>query len=150
MGGGRIFLKPSAPLSLMKTYRMSLISAGSISLDSTFKVWVLALHIKGGEKCFKIYKTLQYFRLHLLICLMYQKRDKSIKEWHVASVIFISISKSVSWWPRINRHDKLNSIVLLKRRTRGNSWKNEDFYRRRYTNSFRRYIDRWDIVTNTE
>jgi hypothetical protein len=28
--------KPSAPLSLMKTYRMSLISTGSISLDSTF------------------------------------------------------------------------------------------------------------------
>jgi hypothetical protein len=31
-----IFLKTSAPLSLMTTYRMSLISAGSISLDSTF------------------------------------------------------------------------------------------------------------------
>jgi hypothetical protein len=37
MGVRRIFLKPSAPLSLIKTYRMSLISAGSISLDSTFK-----------------------------------------------------------------------------------------------------------------
>ena len=35
MGGGRIFLKTFRPLSLMKTYRMSLISAGSISLDST-------------------------------------------------------------------------------------------------------------------
>ncbi len=43
------------------------------------------------------------------------------------SVIFISISKSVSWWPRINRHDKLNSIVLWKRRTRRNNWKNERF-----------------------
>ncbi len=36
-GDGRIFLKTFAPLSLMTTYRMSLISAGSISLDSTFK-----------------------------------------------------------------------------------------------------------------
>ncbi len=32
----RFFLKPSATLSLMTAYRMSLISAGSISLDSTF------------------------------------------------------------------------------------------------------------------
>jgi hypothetical protein len=40
MGDGRIFLKKStAPLSLMTTYLMSLISAGSISLDSTFKKW---------------------------------------------------------------------------------------------------------------
>jgi hypothetical protein len=37
MEGGRIFPKTSAPLSLMTTYRMSLISARSISLDSTFK-----------------------------------------------------------------------------------------------------------------
>ncbi len=38
MGGGRIFIKKTAvPLSLMTTFRMSLISAGSISLDSTFK-----------------------------------------------------------------------------------------------------------------
>ncbi len=38
MGDRRIFLKPSTPLSLMTIYRMSLISAGSISLDSTFKL----------------------------------------------------------------------------------------------------------------
>ncbi len=37
-GGGGFFWKPSATLSIMKTYRMSLISAGSISLDSTFKI----------------------------------------------------------------------------------------------------------------
>ncbi len=37
-GGGGIFSqKTSATLSVMTTYRMSLISAGSISLDSTFK-----------------------------------------------------------------------------------------------------------------
>jgi hypothetical protein len=35
MGDERIFFKTTAPLSLMTTYRMSLISAGSISLDST-------------------------------------------------------------------------------------------------------------------
>jgi hypothetical protein len=37
MGDGPIFLKTSAPLSLMTTYRMSLILAGSISLDSTWE-----------------------------------------------------------------------------------------------------------------
>jgi hypothetical protein len=38
MGDGRIFLnKHRASLSLMKTYQMRLISAGYISLDSTFK-----------------------------------------------------------------------------------------------------------------
>ncbi len=36
MGDGRIFLKFSVPLSLVNTYKMNLISAGSISLDSTF------------------------------------------------------------------------------------------------------------------
>ncbi len=37
MGDKGIFLKTSAPFSVMTTYRMSLISAGSISLDSTFR-----------------------------------------------------------------------------------------------------------------
>ena len=36
MGDGRILLKPRRDDSLKKSYRMSLISAGSISLDSTF------------------------------------------------------------------------------------------------------------------
>jgi hypothetical protein len=44
MGGGVIFLKTFSPLSLMKTYRMSLILAGSISLDSTFKPWDRSLY----------------------------------------------------------------------------------------------------------
>ncbi len=38
IGNGRIFLKKtSAPLSSIKAFQMNLISAGSISLDSTFK-----------------------------------------------------------------------------------------------------------------
>jgi hypothetical protein len=39
MGDGRILQKPQpdATIPLKKSYRMSLISAGSISLDSTFK-----------------------------------------------------------------------------------------------------------------
>ncbi len=37
MGDGRIFLKTSALLSLIKTFLMNLISAGPISVDSTFK-----------------------------------------------------------------------------------------------------------------
>jgi hypothetical protein len=37
MGDGPIFLKTSAPPSLMTTYRMNLLSARSILLDSTFK-----------------------------------------------------------------------------------------------------------------
>jgi hypothetical protein len=36
MGNGQIFLKTSAPLSLTKAFRMNLISAGYILLDSTF------------------------------------------------------------------------------------------------------------------
>ncbi len=36
MGNGRIFLKFYTPLSLIKTFRMKLILAGFISLDSTF------------------------------------------------------------------------------------------------------------------
>jgi hypothetical protein len=40
-GGGRIFLKTFLPLSLIKTFQMNLVSAGSILLDSTLKgkVW---------------------------------------------------------------------------------------------------------------
>ncbi len=38
MGEGWIFLKTFEPLSLMMTYQMSLISAGFISLYSTFNV----------------------------------------------------------------------------------------------------------------
>ncbi len=37
MGDGRIFPITSGPLSLINAYRKNLISAGSISLDSTFK-----------------------------------------------------------------------------------------------------------------
>ncbi len=37
MGNGRIFLKISAPLSLINTYKMNLISATTIPLDSTIK-----------------------------------------------------------------------------------------------------------------
>jgi hypothetical protein len=36
-GAGGFFQKTTAPLFLMTTYQMSLISAGSISLDSTYK-----------------------------------------------------------------------------------------------------------------
>jgi hypothetical protein len=38
MGDGRSCLKISAPHSLMTTYRINLISAGSISLDNIFNV----------------------------------------------------------------------------------------------------------------
>jgi hypothetical protein len=38
MEDGQIFLKTSAPLSLIENYRMNLLSAGSISQESTFKV----------------------------------------------------------------------------------------------------------------
>ncbi len=46
MGDRRIFLKNPATLPLTKIYRMSLISTGSILLDSTFKdaqVWYFDL-----------------------------------------------------------------------------------------------------------
>ncbi len=53
MGAGGFFYKASATLPLRKIYRMSLISAGSISLDSTFKyadVWAWQLELPGQEK----------------------------------------------------------------------------------------------------
>ncbi len=37
MGDGEFCKNPDATIPLKKSYRMSLISAGSISLDSTFK-----------------------------------------------------------------------------------------------------------------
>ncbi len=43
MGEGWIFLKNSTPPSFIKAFRTNLISAGSISLDSTFKA--------RGEQC---------------------------------------------------------------------------------------------------
>jgi hypothetical protein len=42
MADGLIFLNTSAPLSVIKAFRINLISAGSISLDSTFKA-------RGGQ-----------------------------------------------------------------------------------------------------
>ena len=49
MGDRRIFLKIYAPLSFINTYQMNLISAGSISLDNTFKFLV--------EKCLRFIFT---------------------------------------------------------------------------------------------
>ncbi len=43
MGDGRIFLKTSAPHSFMTTYWIKLLSARSISLDSTFKFCILSV-----------------------------------------------------------------------------------------------------------
>jgi|LakMenEpi03Aug12_release.lakeMendotaPanAssembly.Ray.scaffolds.fasta_scaffold342480_1 hypothetical protein len=44
-----VFLQISAPQSLMKTYRVNLISAESLSLDSTFKQYIYK-EIKEFEK----------------------------------------------------------------------------------------------------
>jgi hypothetical protein len=47
--GMGVFLQISAPQSLMKTYRVNLISAESLSLDSTFKQYIYK-EIKEFEK----------------------------------------------------------------------------------------------------
>jgi hypothetical protein len=47
MGGGRIFLKTLCAFLLMTTNWMSLISTGSISLDSTFKGWMVLYPVWG-------------------------------------------------------------------------------------------------------
>jgi hypothetical protein len=52
MEEGRIFQIPSSPLSLIKTYQMSLILARSISLDSTsvplsYRHWFAKVGIKA-------------------------------------------------------------------------------------------------------
>jgi hypothetical protein len=50
MADGRILLKPWRNDSFKKSYRMSLISAGSISLDSTFKSDRQALRLPNDIK----------------------------------------------------------------------------------------------------
>jgi hypothetical protein len=45
-GTGKFFKKPAVTFPLINSYRMSLISAGSISLDSTFKEWVQSWYLK--------------------------------------------------------------------------------------------------------
>jgi hypothetical protein len=40
MGGRQIFIKNYATLSLIMAFRMNLILAGSIPLDSTFNLWI--------------------------------------------------------------------------------------------------------------
>ena len=68
MGDGRICLKTGRDASLIKIYRMSLISAGSISLDSTFNRpvthWSAVLILHPLSLFQKIWKkrpyTLQY------------------------------------------------------------------------------------------
>jgi hypothetical protein len=49
MGDGWIFLQISAPLSLIQTYQMNLISTGSISLDNAFKASLLSILIDLEE-----------------------------------------------------------------------------------------------------
>ncbi len=50
MGDGPLFLKTSTPHSLMTTYRINLLSARSLSLDSTFKEkFTLALGAVHGS-----------------------------------------------------------------------------------------------------
>jgi hypothetical protein len=55
MGDGWIFLKVSAPHSLMTTYRKNLISAGFISTDSTFnkKLDVTVMWVRQPYNIFK-------------------------------------------------------------------------------------------------
>jgi hypothetical protein len=68
MGDGRILLNPDTTIPLIKIYRMSLISAGSISLDSTFK-WLFSredpLPIATYEVCFESSSYYCYSKQHL-------------------------------------------------------------------------------------
>jgi hypothetical protein len=56
IGEGRIFLKTHRDASFNKIYRMSLISTGSISLDSTFNNNIQGL-ARNTVICFVIYKS---------------------------------------------------------------------------------------------
>ncbi len=60
MGDGLVFLQISAPLFLINAYRINLISAGSISQDSTFKYLSSIL--------FVIYFGLYHYRYQYGIC----------------------------------------------------------------------------------
>ncbi len=52
MGDGRVFLKIYESLSLMKAFRMNLISAGSITLDSTFNTYISMFRGQQGPQFF--------------------------------------------------------------------------------------------------
>jgi hypothetical protein len=71
MGDGRIFLKRLGDASFNKIYRMSLISTGSISLDSTFKDRFRRCYILFCFFClqtgFKVCKPLNYGRVHFYL-----------------------------------------------------------------------------------
>jgi hypothetical protein len=57
MGDGRIFLGSLSDTSFYKIYRMSLLSAGSISLDRTFQfILISALCMMGVARRFKTTK----------------------------------------------------------------------------------------------
>ena len=62
----RIFLKTSVALSFINTYVMSLISAGSISLDSTFK---LRFVFRRGvqKRSFLCVSCLDFFIYHIAV-----------------------------------------------------------------------------------
>jgi hypothetical protein len=60
MGDVRISLKTSAPLSL-KTFQMNILSARSISLDSTFD------KLKPGKICIKLFQIFKYAIINILI-----------------------------------------------------------------------------------
>jgi hypothetical protein len=56
MGNGRIFIKISAPLSLMQAFRMNLISAGSTSLKHLVNCLKVLFLLEEVEK-------IQYYNL---------------------------------------------------------------------------------------
>ncbi len=66
MGDGQILLKTRRDDSFKEIYQMSLISAGSISLDSTFKSVNLfhCLTMKGNHIKLKTHLYLDCFHLH--------------------------------------------------------------------------------------
>jgi hypothetical protein len=73
IGDGPIFLKISAPLSLSKALRMNLISAGSISMDRTFKTMLRYLDTgEGIKKSGTVYKS-------------------ELETWYAETMLFIKI-----------------------------------------------------------
>jgi hypothetical protein len=115
MGDGLIFLKTSAPSSLMTTYRMSLISAGSISLNRTFKQNFYSLHRKkvgGADRAVEYEKLLvqwieeKFYQIQVLQYCLFIMQFMKVPCFFMASVLF--------FWKSKVRIPKFHSLIVYE------------------------------------
>ncbi len=118
MGDGRIFLQISVPYSLMTTYRMNLISAGSVSLDSTFKKREVAAFFSippflAYLLSFNFHSYFFPFRLYTLLVLSAPSLFQKTSSLRFLSVPFLQILPSAFPLPLFPTYFFLFEYFLL-------------------------------------